>query len=420
MSSATPTTDLVAAARDAKTAASVLAATPTETKNAVLLALADLLDEHGPEVVEANAKDMDAAREAGIGEAKLRRLKLTPASLAQLAAGLRQIAAMPDPVGALTRDDTLDNGLRVRKVRSPLGLICMIYEARPGVTVDAFALCFKAGNACLLKGGREARHSNELLQSMARRALAAHGLPEASITLITTSDRDEIKRLLGLAGVIDLVIPRGGKSLIEFVHEHAKVPTVQHFEGVCHAYVDASADLAKALDIVVTGKTSAPATCNTLECVLVHEAVAADFFPELARRLEAEHVELRADPRALELVPDAAAATDDDWGTEYLDYILAARVVASLDEAVKHIHEHATDHTEAVIAEDTSVQTEFARRVTSSCVMINASTRFNDGFQLGLGAEIGISTSRVHAYGPMGLEELTTQRWLVAGDGHTR
>ncbi|MEO1583063.1 MAG: glutamate-5-semialdehyde dehydrogenase [Planctomycetota bacterium] len=415
--------DVASAAARCKQASRELAFADSAAKDGVLRTLATRLRERSAEVLAANARDMAAARESGIGDAKLRRLELTDASLGQIADGLEQIASMPDPVGLVTRDDHVPSGLRVKKLRTPLGVVAMIYEARPGVTVDAFALCLKAGNACLLKGGREATHSNAMLWEMSQAALGEHGLPASAIELVTTSDREELKQMLTLTGSIDLVIPRGGETLIRFVHEHARVPTIQHFQGVCHVYVDASADLDKAIEIVATGKTSAPATCNTTECVLVHERIAADFVPRLAERAERDGFEIRADARFLGLAggrPSVRPAADDDFGFEFLDLILAARVVGSLDEAVDHIARFATDHTEAVVAEDADVQREFVRRVTSSCVLVNASTRFNDGFQLGLGAEIGISTSRLHAYGPMGLEELTTERYVVEGSGQTR
>jgi glutamate-5-semialdehyde dehydrogenase len=408
---------LAAAAREASRR---LAFLPTDEKNAALLDLASGLESRRGEVLAASARDMAAAERAGLGGPKLRRLELGEKGLTQLIEGVRQVAALPDPVGEVTRDRVVPSGLRVRKVRAPLGVIMMIYEARPGVTIDAFALCFKAGNACILKGGREAAESNAVLARIARDALQGCGLPEAALTLITTSDRDEIRQLLSMESQIDLVIPRGGESLIRFVHEHSRIPTVQHFQGVCHALVDASADLEMALDICVTGKTSAPATCNALECVLVHEEVARRFVPALAERCAAAGVELRGDGLVTSLAPSAKQAVEDDWGREFLDLILAARVVKGLDEAIAHIQRYGSGHTDAIITKDRASAERFTAEVQSSCVLVNASTRFNDGFQLGLGAEIGISTSRVHAFGPMGLEELTTQRYVVEGSGQVR
>ena len=413
-------TDIEGLAQGARDAATRVATLSTETKNAVLRDLADRIEAQRDAITQANEQDLAAAREAGIGDAKLNRLKLTPEAIPQMAAGLRQIADLPDPVGAVTKDDVVPSGLRVRKVRCPIGVIMMIYEARPNVTIDAFALCFKAGNACILKGGREAQNSNRVLAALAAEALDAFDAPPAAVTLLTTSDRDEIKQLLSLEQYIDLVIPRGGEQLIRFVHEHSRIPTVQHFHGVCHIYVDAAADPEQALEICTTAKTSSPATCNAAECVLVHEAIASDFLPRLAEKLAAAGVEMRGDCEVCDLCPTAIPATADDWGHEFLDLILAVKIVPDADAAIAHIQHYASGHTEAVLTTDTSVADDFARRVQSSCVLVNASTRFNDGFQLGLGAEIGISTCKIHAYGPMGLEELTAQRYIVEGAGQTR
>ena len=409
-----------AMARRARDAAKIVATLSTATKNQVLHDLATLIDQSQAQIAAANQKDLDAAQAAGLSEAKIRRLALSQSAIGQMAEGLRQVADLPDPVGQETRRQTVPSGLQVAKVRSPLGVIMMIYEARPNVTIDAFALCFKAGNACILKGGREAVHSNEVLAALARNALQASNVPAEALTLLTTSDRDEMKQLLQLDAYIDLVIPRGGAPLIKFVHEHSRIPTVQHFHGVCHVFVDASADVNQALNICVTGKTSAPATCNATECVLIHEAIAADFVPKLADRLQEEGVEVRGDETVCKLAPYARPATADDWGTEFLDLILAVKVVSDLDSAIEHINTYGSNHTDAILSRDATNQALFTARVQSSCTLVNASTRFNDGFQLGLGAEIGISTCRIHAYGPMGLEELTTQRYVVYGAGHAR
>jgi glutamate-5-semialdehyde dehydrogenase len=407
-------------ARAARAAARATATLPTATKNAVLLHLADLLTAETPAIRAANAADLAAAQAAGTSGAKLRRLELTEAALGQMTAGLRQIAELPDPVGAVTKDYTVPSGLHVQKVRAPLGVIAMIYESRPNVTIDAFALCFKAGNACLLKGGREAAQSNAALAACARRALAAHGVPEAAVTLLLTSDRAELEALLKLDAYIDLVIPRGGTELIRFVHEHSRIPTVQHFQGVCHIFVDASAEPAVALEVCATAKTSAPGTCNAVECVLVHAALAPVFVPQLVDRLSAAGVEVRGDPTVCALAPRAHPAAADDWGREFLDLVLAVKVVDDLDAALAHIATYGSNHTEAILTTDAEHARRFVERVQSSCALVNASTRFNDGFQLGLGAEIGISTSKIHAYGPMGLEELTTQRYIVYGHGQCR
>lgn len=415
------------AASEARRASGALANLSTGAKNTVLRQLADALERESAMLLEANRADMAAARSAGLADAKLRRLELTEKGVRQLAEGLRQVAALPDPVGVVTRDERLPSGLRVRKVRSPLGVVCMIYEARPGVTVDAFALCFKAGNACILKGGREAARSNEALARLAHGALRDAGAPEAALTLLTTSDREELRQLLTLREQIDLVIPRGGVELIRFVAEHSRIPTVQHFQGVCHIFVDESADLEKALEICVTAKANAPATCNAAECILVHEKIAGAFLPRLIARYEAAGVEVRADAYALDRMHKAGISSQTvkpmmvpEWGTEYLDLIVALKVVFDLDEAIEHIGRYNSSHTEAILTRSEANAARFTREIQSSCVVVNASTRFNDGFSLGLGAEIGISTSRIHAYGPMGLEELTTQRWIVEGDGQTR
>lgn len=416
------------AAVEAKAASRIVATLPTDVKNAVLAELAAEIESRKADILAANAADMAAAREAGLPDAKLRRLELTERGIAQLCDGLRQVASLPDPVNRATRSYEVPSGLKVRKVRTPIGVIAMIYEARPGVTIDAFALCFKAGNACLLKGGKEANASNALLAEIARDVLARRRVPEGAMSAITTSDREELRHLLTLDQHIDLVIPRGGAPLIRFVHEHSRIPTVQHFHGVCHCYVDEHADLEKALEIAITAKTSAPATCNALECVLVHEKIAGRFVPAFVDRCLEAGVEIRADQRfrevTLSLPPEARGglkpAEPDDFGTEFLDLIVATRVVTSVEEAIDHIARFGSNHTECVVTEDRTVATRFVTAVQSSCVLVNASTRFNDGYQLGLGAEIGISTSKIHAYGPMGLEELTTERYVVEGSGQVR
>ncbi|MEM1166636.1 MAG: glutamate-5-semialdehyde dehydrogenase [Planctomycetota bacterium] len=414
--------DIAAAAADAKAASRRVATLSTDAKNALLRDLADRVDARRAEILEANDADMAASEAGGLPGPKLKRLKLTETSLDQLSAGVRQIADLPDPIGQITRESTVPSGLRVTKRRTPLGVIAMIYEARPGVTIDAFALCFKAGNAAILKGGKEADRSNRCLAAIAREALRAHGMPEAAITAFISSDREELKRMLQLADSIDLVIPRGGEPLIRFVAEHSAIPTIQHYHGVCHAYIDKAADLDMALEIVATGKTSAPATCNALECVLIHEGVAGAFVPALVARCRADGIELRADERvrARAGAEPVTPASDDDWGTEYLDLILAARVVESFDAALDHLAEYSSGHTDTIVTQDPDTAERFCSAVDSSCTLVNASTRFNDGFQLGLGAEIGISTTKIHAYGPMGLEELTTQRFVVHGTGQVR
>lgn len=419
--------DLEAAARAARDTSRVLAALETGQKNALILALADAVEAGRDDLLAANAGDLEAAGASGLAPPKLARLALSRDSIAQVAAGLRQVAALPDPVGAVTRDQRLPSGLRVRKMRAPLGVVAMIYESRPAVTVDAFALCFKSGNACILKGGKEAARSNAALAEIVRTQLRAAHLPEHAVTALPALDREQLRRLLELDRFIDLVIPRGGTELIHFVAQHSRIPTIQHYHGVCHIFVDASADLANAERICVTAKATAPATCNAAECVLVHASVAERFIPRLLAGFAAAGVEVRADEESHRIAraagvegPRLRAAAPEDFGREFLDLVVALRVVPDLDAAVEHIHRHASHHTESILTTDLRSADEFCRRVQSSCVLVNASTRFNDGFQLGLGAEIGISTTRIHAYGPMGLEELTTQRYVVEGDGHTR
>lgn len=408
--------------RAAREASRLLATLPRDRKDALVRDLASRVRACAPMVLEANAADMDAARAAGLPGAKLQRLALTPASLDQLARGLEHVAALPDPVGQVVREQTVPSGLRVRRVRCPLGVIAMIYEARPAVTLDAFALCFKAGNAAILKGGREAARSSGALADAAHDVLSDHGLPTGALTVMTPAEREDLKVLLAQDQYIDLVIPRGGTDLIRFVAAHARMPTIQHYHGICHIYVDVAADPDMAERVCATAKTSAPATCNAVECVLVHEAVAPVCVPRLVTRYRRDSVEVRADARAQALVPPGSCtpATDADFGREFLDLVVALKVVRSLDEAIAHIHQHGSGHTDAIITRDPAAAQTFLNRVQSSCTLVNASTRFNDGFQLGLGAEIGISTSRVHAYGPMGLDELTITRFVVEGDGQTR
>lgn len=409
-------------ARAAKSAAGRVGVLSTQAKDALLLDLSERLLAQRAEILEANDRDVATARQAGLPGAKLARLTLTGAAIEQLAEGLRQIAGLADPVGEITSQRRVASGLLVRRVRCPLGVVCMIYEARPGVTIDAFALCFKAGNACILKGGREAAASNALLAGIVRGVLAAHGLPVEAITPIITSDRAVVLELLQQRGLIDLVIPRGGEELISWVAQHSRVPTIQHDKGVNHIYVDLDADLAMAQRVVLSAKTSAPATCNAAECVLVHEGVAGVFVPAMLGAFAGAGVQVRGDVRVLALAGGrpVVPAVPGDFGREFLDLIVAMKVVGSMDEAIEHIGAYGSNHTEAIITANAAAAGEFLGRVHASCVLHNASTRMNDGSALGLGAEIGISTSRLHAYGPMGLEELTTRRFVCTGDGQTR
>lgn len=408
------------AAVSARAASREVAGAGAEVKNAVLRRIADDLRRNSAGALAANAKDLDAARAAGLSGPKLARLGLDARSVERLAVGLEQIAALPDPVGSVIKESTTADGLHIRKVRTPIGVIAMIYEARPGVTLDAFALCFKAGNACILKGGKEARHSNAFLAGLIHDALSAHGLPAGAATIVSDLERDRLGELLTLDTLIDLVIPRGGVELIRFVHQHSRIPTIQHFEGVCHIFVDRSADPARAAELCVSAKVSAPATCNAAECLLVHREIAGAFLPLVWEGLSRAGVELRGCERTRAVLPGASPADAGDFGREFLDLILACRVVADLDEAVAHIHRYSSNHTESILTGDDAAARAFTERVRSSCVLVNASTRFNDGFSLGLGGEIGISTSRIHAYGPMGLEELTIGRFVARGDYHRR
>ncbi len=415
---------IVHAASRARAASRVIATLSTERKNALLLDLSERLTVARDAILQANQRDLDDAALAGLAPAKLARLRLTQDSIAQLIDSVRSIVALPDPVGQITRETSVASGMLVRRVRAPLGVICMIYEARPGVTIDAFALCFKAGNACILKGGKEARHSNSILANIVRDALDAHAIDHAALTSISDITRDDLDQLLQQDRFIDLVIPRGGHELIRYVARTSRIPTVQHYQGVNHAFIDAAADVDLAVNICVTGKASAPATCNALECVLVHRDIASIAVPRLVEQFINACVEVRADEASIALAgplaPRLKPAAPEDFGREFLELIVALRVVDSLDDAINHIHRYGSNHSETIITRDAHASEEFTRRVQSSCVLVNASTRMNDGFQLGLGAEIGISTSKIHAYGPMGLEELTTTRFVALGNGQTR
>lgn len=403
-----------------RAAAHTLAQLPSSARTALLDRMADALDADSDAILTANARDLAAAEAKGTGSAMLDRLALNPARLANISAALREVAALPDPVGAITRDDIRPNGIRVQKVRVPLGVIAMIYEARPNVTADAAALCIKAGNGVILRGGSEAIHSNTAIAAALKRALREAGVPDAALTLVEDLRRETMLELLQLNDVIDLAIPRGGEGLIRFVAEHARVPVIKHYKGVCHLYVDRAANLERAVDLLVDGKCSRPAACNSLETLLVHADVAAGFLPRAGAALAERGVQLRADARARHWLPQAAEATEDDYAAEYLDLILAVRVVDDLEQALVHIQQYSSDHTEVIVTEDTTAAGRFVQALRSAVVMVNASSRFSDGGELGLGAEIGISTTRLHAYGPMGLEALTVERFVVRGEGQTR
>jgi glutamate-5-semialdehyde dehydrogenase len=401
-------------------AAPAIAALDTTAKAALLRDMAASLEAHGDDVLAANARDMTAAATKGVQGAMLDRLRLDEARVAGIAAALREVAELPDPVGLVTRRETRPNGLVVERVRIPLGVVAMIYEARPNVTADAAALCLKAGNAVILRGGSEAIHSNTAIAAALHEALRAHGLPEAAVTLVADLRRETMVELLQLADVVDLAIPRGGEGLIRFVAEHARVPVIKHYKGVCHLYVDRAADPDLALDLLIDGKTSRPGVCNALETLLVHRDVASVFLPKAAQALRERGVELRGDDASRVLVPGMHAAGEDDYAAEFLDLILAVRVVDDLDAAIGHIRRYGSDHTEVIATSDEAAAGRFVQAIRSAVVMVNASSRFSDGGELGLGAEIGISTTRLHAYGPMGAEALTVERFVVRGDGQVR
>jgi glutamate-5-semialdehyde dehydrogenase len=405
------------ACRDAATA---IAALDNGARRLLLLDMAQAIDSHADAILAANEKDMAQASAKGVQGAMLDRLRLDASRVAVIANAVREVADLPDPVGQVTRRDQLPNGLAIERVRIPLGVITMIYEARPNVTADAAALCLKAGNAVILRGGSEALHSNTAIAAALHAALEKHGIPAAAVTLVEDLRRETMVELLQLADIIDLAIPRGGEGLIRFVTEHARVPVIKHYKGVCHLYVDKAADLALALDLLIDGKTSRPGVCNALETLLVHRDVAASFLPMAAAALRQRGVELRGDERSRDQVPDMAVASEDDYAAEFLDLILAIRVVDDVDDAIAHIRRYGSDHTEVIATADQATADAFVHALRSAVVMVNASSRFSDGGELGLGSEIGISTTRLHAYGPMGAESLTIERFVVRGEGQVR
>jgi glutamate-5-semialdehyde dehydrogenase len=412
------------AARRARGAARTLAQLPRARKDEALLAMADALQARTEEITAANARDLAMAHEGGLAESMVDRLALGQERVASAAAGLRTVADLPDPVGEVVRGSVLANGLALRALRVPLGVVGMVYEGRPNVTVDAAGLAFKSGNAALLRGSSSAAHSNAALTAAMRDALAGSGLPADSVTLLPCHDRDSVRYLITARGLVDLVIPRGGAGLIDAVVTEATVPAIETGVGNCHVYVDAAADLEMAEKIVLNSKTRRVSVCNAAETLVVHRDVAAEFLPKVARSLFAAGVTLHVEEAAGRILgskaPNVVEATEGDWDTEYLSYDLAARVVASTDDAIAHIVAHSSGHTEAVVTEDLAVATEFTSRVDAAAVMVNASTAFTDGAEFGMGAEIGISTQKLHARGPMGLPELTSTKWVVWGAGQTR
>ncbi len=404
----------------ARAAARELARATTGTKNDALLAVAARLHAACDELLAANAHDVERARAAGTAEALLDRLTLTAARVESMAQGLRDIAALPDPVGAINGLAYRPSGIQVGRMRVPLGVIGIVYESRPNVTADAAGLCLKSGNACILRGGSEAIDSNRAIAACVGAGLAEAGLPASAVQLVQTTDRAAVGALIRMNRHVDVIVPRGGKSLIERIAREASVPVIKHLDGICHVYIDEHADRDKALAIAVNSKTQRYGTCNTLETLLVARAVAADLLPELAVRYRAAGVEIRGCAETCALVDDAIPASDADWDTEYLAPVLAIRIVDGFDAALEHIERHGSRHTDAIVTEDWQRARRFLAEVDSSSVMVNASTRFADGFEYGLGAEIGISTDKLHARGPVGLEGLTTQKYIVLGDGHVR
>jgi len=404
----------------ARAAAIILSALSRAEKDHALTVMADAIEQSSPAILAANQLDLAAARESGATEQYLDRLALTEKRVTGIANGLRQLVDLADPVGEVVRGSTLANGLELRQVRVPFGVVGMVYEARPNVTVDAAGICLKSGNAALLRGSSTAARSNAVLVETMRSALGSTEVPADAIQMVPADDRETVTALLKARGLVDLVIPRGGASLIKTVVEESTVPVIETGVGNCHVYVDADADLDKALAIVINSKVQRPSVCNAAETLLVHEAVAEKFLPRVLAEFEAQHVLVHGDERFSALSKDVLPATDEDWGSEYESLEIAAKVVASLDEAVAHIRKWGTGHTEAIVTDSLGAARKFVSSVDSAAVMINASTRFTDGEEFGFGAEIGISTQKLHARGPMGLPEMTSTTWVVTGDGHVR
>ena len=406
--------------KQAKAAARRLASLSSEDKNRALGLMADKLEAQSERLLEENKKDLETARDAGLSSSLLDRIALNPGRVQTMAKGLRDIVALPDPVHEIVKMWRRPNGLQVGRMRIPLGVIGIIYEARPNVTADAAALCLKSGNAVILRGGSEAHFSNQAIGEILRQACAETRVPQDAVQVVHIRDHVLVNELLQLEDYIDLIIPRGGEELIRAVVAQSRIPVIKHYKGVCHVYVDKDASLEMAERICINAKVQRPSVCNAVETLLVHEAVAAKFLPPMVARYKAAGVEIRGCEKTSALIPGIKKATEADWTTEYLDLILSVRIVKDLDEAIDHIERYGSQHTETIVTSNYERSREFIERVNSSAVMVNASTRFNDGGELGLGAEIGISTSKIHAFGPMGLEELTTTKFVVFGDGQIR
>jgi glutamate-5-semialdehyde dehydrogenase len=404
----------------ARAAATAVARSTTAVRNRALLATAEALDAARDELAEANKKDLEQGRANGLDAAMLDRLELTPARIDAMIEGLRQVASLPDPVGEMTDMTYRPSGIQVGQMRVPLGVIGIIYESRPNVTVEAASLCLKSGNATILRGGSESIHSNQAIAACLEKGLREAGLPETAVQVIRTTDRAAVGELITMPRYVDVIVPRGGKGLIERISRDAKVPVIKHLDGICHVYIDSHADPEKALRVAVNSKTQRYGTCNTMETLLVDSEIAADLLPLLAQQFREKGVELRGCDRCREILPGIVAATEEDWQTEYLAPVLAVRVVDGLDAAIGHINRYSSRHTDSIVTENYTRARRFLTEVDSSSVMVNASTRFADGFEYGLGAEIGISTDKLHARGPVGLEGLTSRKYVVFGDGHIR
>jgi len=406
--------------RKARAASRVMAAADTNTKNSALLAIRVALDASRQQLIEANQKDLARGRANGLDAALLDRLELKPATIDSMLEGLGQVAALTDPIGAITDLSYRPSGIQVGKMRVPLGVVGIIYESRPNVTVEAASLCIKSGNATVLRGGSEAIHSNQAIAECIRQGLAAAGLPDTAVQVVETTDRAAVGEMITMPQYIDVIVPRGGKGLIERISNDARVPVIKHLDGICHVYIDHEADLEKAFRVALNAKTQRYGTCNTMETLLVADSVAAKILPRLAEAYQQKAVELRGCDKTRAILRDINTATEDDWRTEYLAPILSIRIVDGIDMAIDHINTYSSQHTDAIITENYSLARRFLREVDSSSVMVNASTRFADGFEYGLGAEVGISTDKIHARGPVGLEGLTSQKYVVLGDGHIR
>lgn len=404
----------------ARAASRLMASADTNTKNQALRNIAALIRQHDKALLAANQQDLDAAKANGMDVAMLDRLTLSDKSVATMAEGLEQIASLPDPIGEMSNFKYRPSGIQIGQMRVPLGVIGIIYEARPNVTVDAAGLCIKSGNACILRGGSEAIHCNQALAKLVHQGLQQAGLPQAAVLVVETTDRAAVGELITMKQYIDVIVPRGGKGLIERISNDARIPVIKHLDGNCHVYVDDEADLDKAVRILENAKTQRLGTCNTAESLLVARSIANTALPLLAEMLTAKGIEIRGCAETLALVPQAIAATDEDYYTEYLAAIISCKVVSGVDEAIAHINQHSSQHTEAIVTENYTKARKFLREVDSSSVMVNASTRFADGFEYGFGAEIGISTDKLHARGPVGLEGLTSLKYVVLGDGHVR